>query len=102
MPCAAASQEKASIAGASGLQHRQMKVGRRRCQPPFEEALLKLQRQEDVGTVVQDLLPQLSPRQEPASPARPGAGAAPGPATSTLQPSPEKAELCPFCPGGKL
>lgn len=59
MPCAAVSQEMASIAGASGLQM----VGRRRCQSLFEEALLKTQRQEDVGMRVQDLLPQLSPHQ---------------------------------------
>lgn len=74
MLCAAASQEMASIGGASGLQRQQMKVGRR-CQPPFEEVLLKPQRQKDVGMVVQDLLPHLSPCQEAASPAHPGAGA---------------------------
>ncbi|XP_009469784.1 PREDICTED: homeobox protein CDX-2-like [Nipponia nippon] len=59
VPCAAASREMASIAEASGSQHRQMKVRRKRRQPPFEEALLKPQRQEDAGMVVRDLLPQL-------------------------------------------
>lgn len=102
VPCAAASWEMASIAGASGLQHRQMKVGRRRGQPLFEEAVLKPRRQEDAGTVVRNLLPRPSPHQEPPSPARPEAGAAPGPATSTLQPSPGKAELCPIRPGREI
>lgn len=102
MPCAAVSREMASPAGASALQQGQMKVGRKGGQPLFEGALLKPQRQEGPGMVAQDLLSQLSPCPEPASPARPGTGAVPGPATSPSQPPSERAELCPIHPGREI
>lgn len=102
MPCAGCVQEMPPIARASGLQHRQMKMGRKRCQPLSEQALLKLlQRQEDAGMVGWDLLPWLSPGQEQLHWLA-QSWSCPGPAICTLPLSPEKAKLCPICSGREI